>query len=138
MFALPDPQQRIAAMPLEKLTDVLNDAASYLTQADMGHPAWKVYSLTSREVYSRLAPHYGAAPDEELAGVLLMHISKPSRERTGLAEVVAGLVEDELRSRFSEASELSDEVLATMDFEDPQRGEFEYLWVLLRASGVSF
>lgn len=102
----------------------------------MSDPVWRVYTVVTREAYTRLSPHYGTVSDEELAAVLGMCLAKPSQGKTGLEDVVARLVEDEMRSRFPEASAAADEVLSAMELKDGLVGEYEYLEVLLRESGI--
>lgn len=130
------PEQMAQSMSLERLTAVLNRAAEGLPEAKMGDPLWRVHTVVSREVYSRLASHYGAVCDEELAAVLLHSAAKDSQERTGLEDVVALLAEDEMRSRFPKASEYSDDALMEMDIDDASLGEYHHLWALFRASGI--
>lgn len=138
MRTIRDADQWLAMMPLLELAGMLNRAAEQMPEDDMSHVSWRDYSRTAKHVRVRLSGHYGSASDEELAGVLIMHLGTPSKQRSGLAEVVACLVEDELRSRYPGASEASDEALARMDFTDPQLDEYEYLWVLLRAARLFF
>lgn len=130
------PEALARALPLDRLAEVLNRTTARLPEDDVSHAVWRVYATTRTEVYDRLAPHYGAVPDEELAAVLLMTMGKSSMARTGLEEVVAYLVEDEMRSRFPEASERSDEVLVNTALDDESVGEHHHLWVLFRESGV--
>lgn len=130
------PEGLARALPLDRLAEVLNRTTTRLTDEDVSHAVWRVYAVTRREVYNRLAPHYGSVSDEELAAVLLLTLGKSAMARTGLEEVVAYLVEDEMRSRFPEASERSDEVLADMALDDESVGEHHHLWVLFRESGV--
>lgn len=130
------PEQMARALPLDRLADVLNQTTLRLPGADMSDPVWRVYSVVSRESCVRLAPHYGEVSDEELAAVMLLCLSKPSQGKTGLEDIVMHLVEDELRSRFPEASAAADAVLGEMELSDESVGEYDYLKVLLRESGV--
>lgn len=123
-------------MSLERLADVLNKTALLLADADMSDPVWRVYAVVSQEFYVRLAPHYGRVSDEELAAVLMLCLAKPPQGKTALEDVVLELVEDEMRSRFPGASAAADEVLADTELGIESVGEYDYLRVLLRESGV--
>lgn len=132
------PEQMAQSLPLDRLADVLNQTALRLPDADMSDPVWRVYAVVSHEAYIRLSSHYGTVTDVELAAVLSLCLVKPSSGKTGLEDVVTHLVEDEMRSRFPEASAAADATLGDMEPGGEAAGEYDYLRVLLQRSGVQF
>ena len=122
-------------VPLLVLTENLNALGASLNNPK--DPKWKVYGAVSSEFYNRMAAHYATVSDEEAVAVLAMTMSESSTSKSSSAQIVADVVEAELRSRVPAASDLADAALDRAPIGDDSVGEYDHLQVLLDATGIN-
>lgn len=128
--------QLVSATPLAQISATLDTVGAQLERPDPQEPTWIAFQAFSREFHRRMAAHYATVSDEDAVAVLLMTMGQSWASKSTSAQVVADVVENELRMLFAGAAAIADAFLDGVSFDDESVGEYDHLRVLVDSTGV--